>query len=147
MSSSSFGLVMFLDDRSLSKQTNLGWLIETHGRMILGEAYEDPIASFRHFQSFSVQHPEACCPENKDDSLAIVWREKGHDDLDVNQMTLKELRQQVMNHRCNTCSLPWISSRAEFWEDVGVTILGTIPSLVKTWKITQCMDGLNWTKL
>ncbi|KAK7359225.1 hypothetical protein VNO77_01177 [Canavalia gladiata] len=28
-----------------------------------------------------------------------------------------------------------------------VTILGTVPSLVKVWKSTQCMEGLDWTKI
>ncbi|KAL9329402.1 hypothetical protein ACSQ67_004405 [Phaseolus vulgaris] len=32
-------------------------------------------------------------------------------------------------------------------QDAGVTILGTVPSLVKTWKNTQCMEGLDWTKI
>ncbi|CAH8306210.1 unnamed protein product [Eruca vesicaria subsp. sativa] len=31
--------------------------------------------------------------------------------------------------------------------DAGVTVLGTVPSLVKTWKRTNCMEGLNWTKI
>ncbi|KAE9601186.1 putative acetate--CoA ligase [Lupinus albus] len=35
----------------------------------------------------------------------------------------------------------------KFVQDAGVTILGTVPSLVKTWKSTQCMDGLDWTKI
>lgn len=35
----------------------------------------------------------------------------------------------------------------KFIQDAGVTILGTVPSLVKTWKSTKCMDGLNWTKI
>uniref|UniRef100_A0A9I9EAE9 Acyl-activating enzyme 18, peroxisomal n=1 Tax=Cucumis melo TaxID=3656 RepID=A0A9I9EAE9_CUCME len=35
----------------------------------------------------------------------------------------------------------------KFVQDAGVTILGTIPSLVKTWKDTRCMEGLNWTKI
>ncbi|KAL3616361.1 putative CoA ligase ccl12 [Castilleja foliolosa] len=35
----------------------------------------------------------------------------------------------------------------KFVQDAGVTILGTVPSLVKTWKNTCCMEGLNWTKL
>ncbi|XP_022859375.1 probable acyl-activating enzyme 18, peroxisomal isoform X2 [Olea europaea var. sylvestris] len=34
-----------------------------------------------------------------------------------------------------------------FIQDAGVTILGTVPSLVKTWKITNCMEGLDWTKI
>ncbi|OMO81026.1 AMP-dependent synthetase/ligase, partial [Corchorus capsularis] len=43
-----------------------------------------------------------CClspcshPRKEDDSIALVWREEGSDDLDVNRMTLKELREQVM---------------------------------------------------
>ncbi|QCD84441.1 acetyl-CoA synthetase [Vigna unguiculata] len=35
----------------------------------------------------------------------------------------------------------------KFVQDAGVTILGTVPSLVKTWKNTQCMEGLDWTKI
>ncbi|KAF4358702.1 hypothetical protein G4B88_020959 [Cannabis sativa] len=31
--------------------------------------------------------------------------------------------------------------------DASVTKLGTVPSLVKTWKNTQCMKGLDWTKI
>ncbi|KAJ4970572.1 hypothetical protein NE237_003671 [Protea cynaroides] len=32
-------------------------------------------------------------------------------------------------------------------QDAGVTFLGTVPSLVKTWKNTQCMEGLDWTNI
>ncbi|XP_057781110.1 probable CoA ligase CCL12 [Salvia miltiorrhiza] len=35
----------------------------------------------------------------------------------------------------------------KFVQDAGVTILGTVPSLVKTWKNTHCMEGLDWTKM
>ncbi|KAF6162239.1 hypothetical protein GIB67_008368, partial [Kingdonia uniflora] len=35
----------------------------------------------------------------------------------------------------------------KFVKDAGVTHLGTVPSIVKTWKRTRCMDGLNWTKI
>ncbi|XP_021891165.1 probable acyl-activating enzyme 18, peroxisomal isoform X2 [Carica papaya] len=35
----------------------------------------------------------------------------------------------------------------KFVQDSGVTILGTVPSLVKTWKSTNCMKGLDWTKI
>ncbi|XP_062082791.1 probable CoA ligase CCL12 [Humulus lupulus] len=35
----------------------------------------------------------------------------------------------------------------KFVQDSGVTILGTVPSLVKAWKNTQCMKGLDWTKI
>ncbi|XP_068310642.1 probable CoA ligase CCL12 [Pyrus communis] len=35
----------------------------------------------------------------------------------------------------------------KFVQDAGVTILGTVPSLVKTWKSTRCMKGLDWTKI
>lgn len=35
----------------------------------------------------------------------------------------------------------------KFVQDAGVTILGTVPSLVKTWKSTKCTEGLNWTKI
>ncbi|KAH8512387.1 hypothetical protein H0E87_005864 [Populus deltoides] len=32
-------------------------------------------------------------------------------------------------------------------DDSGVTVLGTVPSTVKAWKSTSCMEGLEWTKL
>ncbi|KAJ9697766.1 hypothetical protein PVL29_007065 [Vitis rotundifolia] len=35
----------------------------------------------------------------------------------------------------------------KFVQDAGVSILGTVPSLVKTWKNTGCMEGLDWTKI
>ena len=28
-----------------------------------------------------------------------------------------------------------------------MSILGTIPTMVKAWKSTNCMEGLNWTKI
>ncbi|KAK6772667.1 hypothetical protein RDI58_027905 [Solanum bulbocastanum] len=35
----------------------------------------------------------------------------------------------------------------KFVQDAGVTLLGTVPSLVKTWKSTGCMKGLDWTRI
>ncbi|KAF5735709.1 acyl-activating enzyme 18 peroxisomal isoform X1 [Tripterygium wilfordii] len=35
----------------------------------------------------------------------------------------------------------------KFVQDAGVTVLGTVPSLVKAWKNTNCMEGLDWTKI
>ncbi|CAK9186946.1 unnamed protein product [Ilex paraguariensis] len=35
----------------------------------------------------------------------------------------------------------------KFIQDAGVTILGTVPSLVKAWKNTHCVEGLDWTKI
>ncbi|GAU41642.1 hypothetical protein TSUD_81280 [Trifolium subterraneum] len=35
----------------------------------------------------------------------------------------------------------------KFVQDAGVTMLGTVPSLVKAWKSTKCMEGLDWTKI
>ncbi|XP_060174210.1 probable CoA ligase CCL12 isoform X2 [Lycium barbarum] len=35
----------------------------------------------------------------------------------------------------------------KFVQNAGVTVLGTVPSLVKTWKSTGCMEGLDWTKI
>lgn len=32
--------------------------METHGSMVLGASYKDPIASFKQFHKFSVEHPE-----------------------------------------------------------------------------------------
>ncbi|CAH9050860.1 unnamed protein product [Cuscuta europaea] len=35
----------------------------------------------------------------------------------------------------------------KFVQDAGVSILGTVPSLVKAWKSTDCMKGLDWTRI
>ncbi|KAJ7537808.1 hypothetical protein O6H91_11G022600 [Diphasiastrum complanatum] len=35
----------------------------------------------------------------------------------------------------------------KFVQDAGVTILGTVPSIVKTWKKTGCMDSLDWSRV
>lgn len=35
----------------------------------------------------------------------------------------------------------------KFVQDAGVSILGTVPSIVKTWRNAQCMEGLDWTKI
>ncbi|XP_021278093.1 probable acyl-activating enzyme 18, peroxisomal [Herrania umbratica] len=35
----------------------------------------------------------------------------------------------------------------KFVQDAGVTVLGTVPSLVKSWKNTNCLEGLDWTKI
>ncbi|KAL6966257.1 putative CoA ligase ccl12, partial [Sarracenia purpurea var. burkii] len=50
----------------------------------------------------SVLNIAECCllstnhPRKHDDSVAIVWRDEGCDNSPVNQMTLKELREQIM---------------------------------------------------
>jgi acyl-coenzyme A synthetase/AMP-(fatty) acid ligase len=50
----------------------------------------------------SVLNIADCClqpsshPNKQDDSIAIVWRDEGSDDSEVNRITLKQLRQQVM---------------------------------------------------
>ncbi|KAL3719839.1 hypothetical protein ACJRO7_004770 [Eucalyptus globulus] len=135
----------WLPSLSQSKETNLGRLMESHGRKLLGSSYKDPITSFSLFQKFSVEHPDVywsialnelslsfhrppscildtsdkskprgtwlpgavfniaeCCllPSQQqrrgDDSIALVWRDEGYDHMNVNRMTLKELREQVM---------------------------------------------------
>ncbi|RCV40366.1 hypothetical protein SEVIR_9G046600v4 [Setaria viridis] len=35
----------------------------------------------------------------------------------------------------------------KFVQDAGVTVLGTVPSLVKSWKAANCAKGLDWTKI
>jgi len=50
----------------------------------------------------SVLNIADCClqpsshPNKPDDSIAIVWRDEGSDNSEVNRITLKQLRQQVM---------------------------------------------------
>ncbi|KAL0369929.1 UNVERIFIED_CONTAM: putative acyl-activating enzyme 18, peroxisomal [Sesamum angustifolium] len=49
---------------------------------------------------------------------------------------------------CNSSALSWFSFRPWFWKICpGVTLLGTVPSLVKAWKSTHCMEGLDWTQI
>lgn len=38
--------------------TNVGKLLEEHGKEFLGSKYVDPISSFLDFQEFSVSNPE-----------------------------------------------------------------------------------------
>jgi acetyl-CoA synthetase len=35
----------------------------------------------------------------------------------------------------------------QFVTDSGVSLLGVIPSLVKTWRATACMEGLDWSRI
>ncbi|PWZ56349.1 putative acyl-activating enzyme 18, peroxisomal [Zea mays] len=35
----------------------------------------------------------------------------------------------------------------KFVQDAGVTVLGSVPSLVKSWKAGNCAEGLDWTKI
>ncbi|PWA52743.1 acyl-activating enzyme 18 [Artemisia annua] len=35
----------------------------------------------------------------------------------------------------------------QFVQDAKVTLLGTVPSIVKTWRSTRCMEGLDWTNI
>ncbi|KAG9456398.1 hypothetical protein H6P81_000906 [Aristolochia fimbriata] len=35
----------------------------------------------------------------------------------------------------------------KFVQDAGVTVLGTVPSLVKSWKSARLTEGVNWTKI
>lgn len=50
----------------------------------------------------SVLNIAECCllpgssPKKQDDDVAIIWRDEGHDDLPVNRLLLRELREQVM---------------------------------------------------
>nr|GLL42058.1 pentatricopeptide repeat-containing protein At3g24000, mitochondrial-like [Ipomoea trifida] len=48
------------EKRDEAKCTNFGRLMDTHGSMVLGASYKDPIASFKQFHKFSVDHPEFC---------------------------------------------------------------------------------------
>lgn len=48
-----------LSIRYQSRCSNLGRIMESHCPRLLGALYKDPITSFREFQKFSVQHPEA----------------------------------------------------------------------------------------
>lgn len=41
-----------------ANMTNVGKLLEEHGKEFLGSKYVDPISSFHHFQEFSVSNPE-----------------------------------------------------------------------------------------
>ena len=35
----------------------------------------------------------------------------------------------------------------QFVQDAGVTMLGVVPSLVRAWRSSGCMEGLDWTAI
>ncbi|KAL0462432.1 UNVERIFIED_CONTAM: putative acyl-activating enzyme 17, peroxisomal [Sesamum latifolium] len=95
------------DDANL---TNVGKLLENHGKEFLGSKYVDPITSFLDFQEFSVTNPEVgincssswlannCLSLNSErtlEDIAVIWRDEGDDELPLNKMTLNELRKSV----------------------------------------------------
>ena len=43
--------------------------------------------------------------------------------------------------------LPTKREFGEFVQDAGVTMLGVVPSLVRAWKNTECMKGLDWSMI
>lgn len=43
--------------------------------------------------------------------------------------------------------LPTEREFGEFVQDAGVTMLGVVPSLVRAWKNTECMKGLDWSMI
>ena len=43
--------------------------------------------------------------------------------------------------------LPTEREFGEFVQDAGVTMLGVVPSLVRAWKNTTCMKGIDWSKI
>ncbi|MCL6436141.1 MAG: AMP-binding protein, partial [Leptolyngbyaceae cyanobacterium HOT.MB2.61] len=45
------------------------------------------------------------------------------------------------------CGPPTERGFGQFIQDAGVTMLGVVPSLVNTWKTTQCMHGLDWSTI
>lgn len=48
----------WIPDPEATAFTNVGKILERHGRKFLGARYTDPISSFSDFQKFSVSHPE-----------------------------------------------------------------------------------------
>ncbi|KAJ8630448.1 hypothetical protein MRB53_023771 [Persea americana] len=48
----------WIPDREIALSTNIGQVLEKHGKRILGLRYRDPISSFAEFQEFSVMNPE-----------------------------------------------------------------------------------------
>lgn len=42
---------------------------------------------------------------------------------------------------------PVLRGFGEFIQDAGVTFLGTVPTIVKTWRKTHCMNGLDWSQI
>ena len=44
--------------RETAAFTNVGQLLEKHGKEFLNSRYTDPISSFSEFQKFSVSNPE-----------------------------------------------------------------------------------------
>ncbi|XP_057766900.1 probable acyl-activating enzyme 17, peroxisomal [Salvia miltiorrhiza] len=48
----------WMPDTGGANETNVGKLLQEHGKEFLGPKYVDPISSFLHFQEFSVSNPE-----------------------------------------------------------------------------------------
>ncbi|KAK1427251.1 hypothetical protein QVD17_15934 [Tagetes erecta] len=48
----------WLPDPEDAKLTNIGMLLERHGKKLLGSSYKDPVSSYRAFQEFSVSNLE-----------------------------------------------------------------------------------------
>lgn len=48
----------WIPDPETAISTNIGQVLERHGRQFLGSRYKDPISSFAEFQEFSVLYPE-----------------------------------------------------------------------------------------
>ncbi|XP_008782050.1 probable acyl-activating enzyme 17, peroxisomal [Phoenix dactylifera] len=49
----------WIPDKESAVLTNIGRVLERHGKEFLGSGYKDPISSFSDFQKFSVSNPEA----------------------------------------------------------------------------------------
>ncbi|XP_074317099.1 putative acyl-activating enzyme 17, peroxisomal isoform X2 [Silene latifolia] len=144
----------WLPDLGNAKLTNVGQLLERHGKEFLGHKFRDPMSSFSDFQEFSVLNPEVywqtilremgisfssppqrillenssypggqwfpgcsfnpaknCLNLNSKrglDSIAVVWRNEGEDDMPVKQMTIQELRREVwvVAHALDALGLP-----------------------------------------
>lgn len=66
-------LITVLLHRGEANLTNVGKLLEEHGKEFLGSKYVDPISSFASFQEFSVSNPEV---RNHAESLIMIHRRK-----------------------------------------------------------------------
>lgn len=56
-----------------ARNTNLGRMMETHGKKFLGQSYKNPIESFSAFQKWSREHPEIYLETVLNEYISVVF--------------------------------------------------------------------------
>uniref|UniRef100_A0A804LPN5 Uncharacterized protein n=1 Tax=Zea mays TaxID=4577 RepID=A0A804LPN5_MAIZE len=90
-------------------------------------------------------------PGRSSDGPAIVWRDEGKDSDPLNFMSLEELRKKVWAENYTAVNQPAYAFTNILFssgpQDAKVTMLGLVPSIVRTWKNMDCTTGLDWSSI